>query len=119
MDNVIFFSKDGDEYMVRFPSSFAFDGYELSIPAGEETPESVHDYLREQIQNTIDGGDLNENIAEILQECLDNYRLEEEISTSYEGQEAWLLIQKQMILEQQWIWAFNNMVRNPALNEFL
>lgn len=87
MEYIIFFTKDGDEYLVRFPSSFAFDGYELSVPAGEETPESVHDYLREQIQNTIDGGDLDENIAEILQECLDNCRFEEEISC--EGQKAW------------------------------
>lgn len=119
MDNVIFFSKDEDEYLVCFPSSFGFNSCELSVPAGEETPESVHDYLREQIQNVIDGGDLDENIAEILQECLDNCRLEEEISTSCEGQKAWSLIQKQWILDQQRILAFNNMLRNPALNELL
>ena len=117
MEYIIFFTKDGDEYLVRFPSSFAFDGYELSVPAGEETPESVHDYLREQIQNTIDGGDLDENIAEILQECLDNCRFEEEISC--EGQKAWSLIQKQWILDRQRILAFNNMLRDPALNELL
>ena len=117
MNNVIFFSKDEDEYLVCFPPSFGFNGCKLSVPAGEETPESVHDYLREQIQDVIDGGDLDENIAEILQEYLDNCRFEEEISC--EGQEAWVLIQKQMILEQQRIRAFNNMVRNPALNELL
>ena len=93
MEYIIFFTKDGDEYLVRFPSSFAFDGYELSVPAGEETPESVHDYLREQIQNTIE--------------------------ISCEGQKAWSLIQKQWILDQQRILAFNNMLRNPALNELL
>lgn len=27
MEYIIFFSKKGDEYLVRFPSSFAFSGY--------------------------------------------------------------------------------------------
>lgn len=49
---------------------------------------------------------LNENIAEILQECLGNCRLKEEISTSYSPQESWFLTK---ILEQQQIQAFKEL----------
>lgn len=70
----------------------------------------MHDYLREQIQNVIDGGDLDEDIAGILQEYLDDCHFEEEILIVYEGQEAWSLIQKKMILEQQRIRALKDLV---------
>ena len=38
---IIFFSKEGDEYLLHFTPSFGFDGYEFSIPAVEKTAEDL------------------------------------------------------------------------------
>lgn len=69
---IIFFSKEGDEYLLHFTPSFGFDGYEFSIPAVEKTAEDLEDYFRAQIQDEIDGSGLDDDTAEILQEYLDN-----------------------------------------------